>query len=318
MNSVKSKISEKQLSNVNILVIGDTILDTYIQGSTERISPEAPVPVVNVTDTYSRLGGAGNVAANIACLSGQAKLISLVGNDEHGRLLLKLLSSKHVSLAPLKDDKYSTIVKTRVLCQGQQLLRLDYEETDIKADADALKSVSMEHINAADAVLLSDYNKGVLHNCEGLLKALKTAGKKIFVDPKGGNYKKYTGASVITPNEAELIEVVGCWHSEEELFLKAHKLRARLDLDALLLTRASDGMTLFDIEDGIEASFHIKAKAQEVFDVTGAGDTVVAVLALMHTAGLSMRESSLLANKAAGLVVGKSGAVQISFDDLSH
>ena len=311
-----SEVLVKNISKINALVIGDAILDVYIHGSVNRISPEAPVPIVHVNSKTYKLGGACNVAANIVSLVGRAKLLTVTANDHNGQKLQGLLKSSNISLACLRSDKYQTIKKSRVVCQGHQFLRLDDECSEFKADATQLRSLVKEHIGSADVVLLSDYGKGLLHDPGSLIRDIRSAGLKVFIDPKGKNYKKYKGATVITPNLSEFYEAIGRWHSEEELFNKAHELRRKLEIDAILLTRSSDGMTLFDVEGGNEKSFHINATKKEVFDVTGAGDTVVSVLALMCAAGFSMREAALFANKAAGLVVSNFGTAQIDIEDL--
>ena len=305
-------ITQKKLAAACILVVGDAMLDRYWYGSVDRISPEAPVPVVRVTRTEERVGGAANVANNIVALGAQASLLSVVGDDEASRLLEELVAQTGITPHFGRDPKLKTTVKLRVIGRQQQLIRLDFEnapETEVLAS----QSASFEKLCPAhDAVLFSDYGKGGLAHIESMITHAAALGKTVLIDPKGTDYTRYRNATVITPNRAELEQVVGTWADEAELQVKAHQLRKSLNLQALLLTRSEAGMTLFD-EQGQQ---HIPAVAREVFDVTGAGDSVIATLAAMVATGMSLRDAVPLANLAGGIVVGKFGTATVSFKEL--
>jgi len=278
----------------------------------DRISPEAPVPVVRVTREEDRVGGAANVACNVVSLGGQASLLTVVGEDEASHRLEALVAQTGIKPHFGRDAALKTTVKLRVIGRQQQLLRVDFEnapQNEVLASQTALFGNLMpQHA----AVLFSDYGKGGLAHVAQMIASARAAGKAVLIDPKGTDYSRYAGASVITPNRAELQQVVGTWGSEEELRTKAQNLRRQLGLDALLLTRSEEGMTLFD--DQGEA--HVGAQAREVFDVTGAGDTVIATLAALVASGLTLREAMPLANKAGGIVVGKFGTATVSYEEL--
>ncbi|MDB5860059.1 MAG: ADP-heptose synthase-like protein [Ramlibacter sp.] len=304
--------TKQQLAQARVLVVGDAMLDRYWHGAVERISPEAPVPVVKVTREEERIGAAANVAYNVSTLGAQASFLGVVGDDEPGRLLESLLKETGIHTHLKRDPALRTTVKLRVIGRQQQLLRMDFEnEPDHEVLAlqnEAFSALVPEH----DAVLFSDYGKGGLAHIPVMIAAARAAGKVVLVDPKGHDYSRYRGASVLTPNRAELQDVVGRWSSEEELRAKAQNLRASLDLGALLVTRSEEGMTLYDAQ----GDFTVKAQAREVFDVTGAGDTVIATLAAMAAAGLSLRDAVPIANKAGGIVVGKFGTATVSYEEL--
>ncbi len=288
------------------------MLDRYWHGSVDRISPEAPVPVVRVTREEERIGAAANVAYNIATLGAQASFIGVIGDDEPGRKLERLMQSTGISTHLARDGGLQTTVKLRVIGRQQQLLRLDFES---EPDHEALASQTEAFAQLApvhDAILFSDYGKGGLAHIATMISAARAAGKPVLVDPKGSDYSRYAGASVITPNRAELQQVVGAWNSEAALRDKAQALRKSLGLGALLVTRSEEGMSLFDAQ----GELHVKAQAREVFDVTGAGDTVIATLATLVAAGLSLRDALPLANKAGGIVVGKFGTATVSYEEL--
>lgn len=286
-----------------ILVVGDVMLDRYWFGDVARISPEAPVPVVRVTRIEERPGGAANVARNCAALGAQAQLLSVIGGDEAGTRLAELVEEAGVRANLHRDASMETTVKLRVIGRQQQLLRIDFE-TPPSSEVLASKLADFEAaLPECDAVILSDYGKGGLAHIATMIGLARAAGKQVLVDPKGDDYSRYRGAHVVTPNLGELREVVGSWRDEADLAARVWKLREELSLDALLLTRSEQGMTLFD-ERG---AMHVPAQAREVYDVSGAGDTVIAALAVMLAAGATLTEAVRLANRAAGIVVGKLG-----------
>lgn len=295
-----------------ILVAGDAMLDRYWFGDANRISPEAPVPVVRITRMEDRLGGAANVAVNIAALGAQAKLLSVVGQDEAGSRVEELLHEKNIEPHLHRDADLRTTVKLRIVARQQQMLRADFENRPTRAVLANHLSDFESLINDCEVLVLSDYGKGGLDHITRMIEVARAKKVPILIDPKGSNYDRYAGATVITPNRAELAQVVGEWHSEEELTEKAQALRERLNLKALLLTRSEEGMTLFTEE----SARTIPAQALEVFDVSGAGDTVIAVMAVMVAMGQSLTESMRVANRAGGIVVGKLGTATVSFEEL--
>jgi rfaE bifunctional protein kinase chain/domain len=304
--------SKQQIAQARVLVVGDAMLDRYWHGAVERISPEAPVPVVKVSREEERIGAAANVAYNVSTLGAQASFLGVVGDDEPGHRLEKLLTETGIRTHLKRDPGLRTTVKLRVIGRQQQLLRMDFEN-EPDHEVLALQNEAFAGLVAAqDAVLFSDYGKGGLAHIPTMIATARNAGKTVLIDPKGHDYGRYRGASVITPNRAELQDVIGRWSTEAELNAKAHKLRKELDLDALLLTRSEEGMTLFDDQ----GEFTVTAQAREVFDVTGAGDTVIATLATMAAAGLSLRDAVPIANKAGGIVVGKFGTATVSYEEL--
>jgi rfaE bifunctional protein kinase chain/domain len=307
-----SLLSLEQIAKARVLVVGDAMLDRYWYGAVDRISPEAPVPVVRVTRTEERVGGAANVASNIVALGAQASLLTVVGDDEASHQLEKLVATSGITPYFGRDAKLKTTVKLRVIGRQQQLIRLDFENMP-ENEVLASQSSRFEKLCPAhDAILFSDYGKGGLTHISSMIDHAKAAGKVVLIDPKGSDYSRYNNASIITPNRAELEQVIGTWTSEAELQTKAHKLRISLNLQALLLTRSEAGMTLFD-EQG---QLHVPAVAREVFDVTGAGDTVIATLAALAAAGMSLRDAVPIANQAGGIVVGKFGTATVSYEDL--
>ncbi|HRI18317.1 MAG TPA: D-glycero-beta-D-manno-heptose-7-phosphate kinase [Burkholderiaceae bacterium] len=308
--------TRERISRARVLVVGDAMLDRYWFGAVERISPEAPVPVVRVNREEERLGGAANVALNVKTLGAQATLMTVVGDDEPGRTLKKLLERQGVAAMLGSDPQLYTIVKLRVIGRSQQLIRIDFEN---QPDHEVLADMLAAYENALpehDAVLFSDYGKGGLTHIPRMIEQARALGKPVLIDPKGSDYSRYAGATVITPNRAELAQVVGPWASEDDLHERAHRLRRGLGLEGLLLTRSEDGMSLFDEVDGTPAHHRVAAQAREVFDVTGAGDTVIATLAAMLACGMTLREALPLANRAGGLVVGKFGTASVSAEEL--
>jgi len=301
------RLNLPDFKNCRVLVVGDVMLDRYWHGATSRISPEAPVPVVRVQQQENRAGGAANVALNINALGVQTILMGAVGKDEAAQTLQQLLADQHILFDGISLENTPTITKLRVLSRHQQLIRLDFEENHLH-NIDLL-SIFEKHLPNIDAVVLSDYGKGTLHQSLQLIELAKKYHKPILVDPKGKDFKKYTGATVITPNLSEFETVVGEWKTEEELLSKAEQLREKLALTALLITRSEHGMTLICPP---EQPLHLPTQAREVFDVTGAGDTVIGVLAAMLAAKQSWSNAVALANLAAGLTVSKLGAVSVS------
>ena len=305
-------LSAERLAAARVLVVGDAMLDRYWYGAVDRISPEAPVPVVRVTRTEERIGAAANVAYNIVTLGAQASLLSVVGEDEASHQLEALVAKTGITPYFGRDAQLKTTVKLRVIGRQQQLIRLDFEntpETEVLASQSAtFEKLFPEH----DAVLFSDYGKGGLAHIVLMIDQARAAGKTVLVDPKGSDYARYKNATVITPNRAELEQVIGKWHGDADLQVKAHNLRNSLNLQALLLTRSEEGMTLYDNQ----GQLRVPALAREVFDVTGAGDTVIATLAAMLAAGMSLREAVPVANRAGGLVVGKFGTATVDYNEL--
>jgi D-glycero-beta-D-manno-heptose-7-phosphate kinase len=301
-----------RLAAARVLVVGDAMLDRYWFGAVDRISPEAPVPVVRVTREEERLGGAANVALNVKTLGAQATLLTVVGADDAARKLRQLLAQHGVATLLGEDPQLYTIVKLRVIGRAQQLIRVDFEN---QPDHEVLHSMLSDYERALplhDAVLFSDYGKGGLTHIPRMIELARAAGKPVLVDPKGSDYSRYAGATVVTPNRAELAQVVGHWSSEAQLHERAQALRVQHGLDALLLTRSEEGMSLFDAAGHTQ----VPAQAREVFDVTGAGDTVIATLAAMLACGLSLREAMEYANRAGGIVVGKFGTASVDYKEL--
>lgn len=303
------KVDIPNFNQARVMVVGDVMLDRYWSGPTARISPEAPVPVVKIDGREDRPGGAANVALNIASLGGQVTLSGITGDDEVANSLDTSLSGMDVICNFTRNPSVPTITKLRVLSRNQQLLRLDFEESFHHIDKQALTDVVEENIRQHHLLLLSDYDKGTLSDVSELIRLAKKHDVPVLVDPKGSDFGKYKGATLITPNLTEFEGVVGPCKDEAELVSKGQQLLVELDLQALLVTRSEHGMTLIRAN---EEELHLPTQAQEVYDVTGAGDTVIATLALAIAAGSTFSEASALANIAAGVVVGKLGTSTIS------
>jgi len=305
-------LTKATLQAARVLVVGDVMLDRYWYGAVERISPEAPVPVVRVTREEERIGAAANVAYNVVTLGASASLLTVVGDDEASRKLEALVAQTGIAAHFGRDAGLTTTVKLRVIGRQQQLLRMDFENTPknevLASQTSAFETLLGQH----DAVLFSDYGKGGLAHVVDMIAHARAHGKPILIDPKGHDYARYRGATLITPNRAELQQVIGHWPDEDTLNERAQALRQQLGLQALLLTRSEEGMTLFD-EQGC---LHVAAQAREVFDVTGAGDTVIATFAARVAAGLNLRQALPWANRAGGLVVGKFGTATVSYEEL--
>jgi rfaE bifunctional protein kinase chain/domain len=295
-----------------ILVVGDIMLDRYWFGEVNRISPEAPVPVVRVQSSDERLGGAANVARNIAALSAQAALMGVVGDDEPGKKIAQLLQSEGIKPFLQTDPNVATTVKLRVIGRTQQLLRVDFEQIPSQDVLQTKLNDFIQWVKNFDVVIFSDYGKGGLQHIPAMITAAREAGKWVLIDPKGSDWERYRGAHLITPNRGELKEVVGGWNSEDQLTAKAQQVREHLELDALLVTRSEQGMSLYQPGQVM----HVPTVAREVFDVSGAGDTVIATLACGLAAGQSLQASVQLANRAAGIVVGKLGTATVTYQEL--
>lgn len=305
---------DEAAKRVRVLVVGDVMLDRYWFGEVERISPEAPVPVVHVGRREDRLGGAANVARNAAALGAQVTLAGIVGRDEPGTVVHAMLGQAGIATALVDDDpEHPTTLKMRVLGRQQQMVRVDFEgkpsSSCVKALTQRVQSLLADH----DVVVLSDYDKGALAEVTHLIDSARAKGLAVLVDPKGLDYSRYRGASLVTPNRSEMQQAVGHWRDEDDLTRRAQQLRAELALEALLVTRSEQGMTLFtsDKRD------HVDALAHEVFDVSGAGDTVLATLAVVRGTGASWRQAMQWANRAGGVVVGKLGTSTVTVEELS-
>lgn len=303
---LKNKLRKK------ILVVGDVMLDKYWFGDVSRISPEAPVPIAKIGIKENRAGGAANVARNIASIDGDVSLLSIVGDDEAARELEQLLDQDGIKHFLKMDKSIDTIVKLRVIARNQQLIRLDFETSphhEILLDIlDYYTSV----IDQFDIIVLSDYGKGGLTHIKTMIEIAKKLNKIILVDPKGSDYNRYKGATLLTPNKSELKDAVGSWNNEKEMMDKSIQLRSQLDLKYLLVTRSEEGMSLILDKDII----NYPTVAKEVYDVSGAGDTVIATLATMIACGLEISDAVTIANIAAGIVVGKLGTATITQTEL--
>jgi rfaE bifunctional protein kinase chain/domain len=306
------EVAVPNLSTVRMMVVGDVMLDRYWFGDVSRISPEAPVPVVRIERREERLGGAANVARNAAALGAHCGLLGVVGADEAGAQVEQLLRESSIHSYLKRDDAISTIIKLRVIGRQQQMVRIDFEdapsETILRDKLTQFRALLPEY----DVLIFSDYNKGSLVNVAEMVRAARAAGKIVMVDPKGEDFSAYAGATILTPNKSELRRVVGSWKSEEQLTAKAQGLRTELGLDALLLTRSEEGMSLYSADEVL----HVHADAREVFDVSGAGDTVIATMAAMLGYGASLADALAVANRAGGIVVGKLGTATVTRAEL--
>jgi D-beta-D-heptose 7-phosphate kinase/D-beta-D-heptose 1-phosphate adenosyltransferase len=296
----------------NVLVIGDVMLDRYWFGDTSRISPEAPIPIVRVKNTDDRPGGAGNVALNIAALGSEVTLLGVTGRDEAAHKLAQQLTAAAVRHDLCMFDDQSTIIKLRVISRHQQLLRIDFEEQPTHFDQTVLIERFKAHLAQTKLVVLSDYLKGTLSNPQAFIQLARAAKVPVMVDPKGNDFSIYRQADILTPNMKEFETIVGACKSEQDILQKGRDLISRYELGALLITRGEDGMTLIERDQ----TMHLPAYAREVFDVTGAGDTVIGVLAAAFASGLSLNSSAALANVGASLVVSKLGAAAVSAPEL--
>jgi len=299
-------------SSARVVVAGDLMLDRYWFGDVSRISPEAPVPVVRVTHSEERLGGAANVAYNMAVLGARATLVGVLGDDEPAERIAVLAADCGIDLHAARDPQVPTTIKLRVIGRNQQLLRVDFEQAPGEPMLERTREAVRAALPSCGVLVLSDYGKGALARIDALIALARGANRIVIVDPKGDDYTRYAGATILTPNRAELREVVGSWRDEADLRARAQALRESLDVNHLLLTRSEEGMTLFSADGALD----VAAQAREVYDVSGAGDTVVAVLASMVAAGRPIDEAVRLANRAAGIVVGKLGTAAATPQEL--
>jgi rfaE bifunctional protein kinase chain/domain len=306
------KANRAQFAKTSLLVVGDVMLDRYWFGDSDRISPEAPVPVVQVSKVDERLGGAANVARNVAALGANTTILGVVGEDEAGNRIGELLKQSGVNSQLEVDPKVPTTVKLRVIARQQQLIRLDFEETPSQTALEQKLARFEKALGTADVLILSDYGKGALSQVAAMIEYARAKDKVILVDPKGEDYEKYRGATLITPNRSELRQVVGRWANEDDLTRRAQDLRRSLGIQALLLTRSEEGMSMFT-DQGVS---HVRAQAREVFDVSGAGDTVIATLAVALAAQWPLDRAMALANRAGGIVVGKLGTATVTSEEL--
>ncbi|RPH30939.1 bifunctional D-glycero-beta-D-manno-heptose-7-phosphate kinase/D-glycero-beta-D-manno-heptose 1-phosphate adenylyltransferase HldE [Buttiauxella warmboldiae] len=309
------KVTLPEYSRAGVMVVGDVMLDRYWYGPTSRISPEAPVPVVKVDNIEERPGGAANVAMNIASLGANSRLVGLTGIDDAARALSQTLAGVNVKCDFVSVPTHPTITKLRVLSRNQQLIRLDFEEGFAGVDPEPLHERISQALPHIGALVLSDYAKGALASVQHMIGLARAANVPVLIDPKGTDFNRYRGATLLTPNLSEFEAVVGKCHNDEELVARGMKLIAEYDLCALLITRSEHGMTL--LQPGIEP-FHLPTQAQEVYDVTGAGDTVIGVLAATLAAGNTLEEACYFANAAAGVVVGKLGTSTVSPIELEN
>ncbi|MGJ0635469.1 bifunctional D-glycero-beta-D-manno-heptose-7-phosphate kinase/D-glycero-beta-D-manno-heptose 1-phosphate adenylyltransferase HldE [Xenorhabdus bovienii] len=309
------KVTLPDFHRAGVLVVGDVMLDRYWYGPTSRISPEAPVPVVKVDTIEERPGGAANVAMNIASLGAHSHLIGLTGIDDAARALNEKLSSVKVQCNFVAVPTHPTITKLRVLSRNQQLIRLDFEEGFQNVDAQPMLEKIKQSLPHVGALVLSDYAKGALSQIQTMIKLANEAHVPVLIDPKGSDFERYRGATLLTPNMSEFEAVVGHCKDDDELVEKGTKLVQDLELKALLITRSERGMSLLRVG---QPPLHLPTQAQEVFDVTGAGDTVIGVLATALAAGKPLNEACYLANAAAGVVVGKLGTSTVSPVELEN
>jgi D-beta-D-heptose 7-phosphate kinase/D-beta-D-heptose 1-phosphate adenosyltransferase len=303
-----------KFQDAKVLVIGDVMLDRYWKGSSNRISPEAPVPVVKVSDREDRPGGAANVALNIAALGAPVNIIGITGDDEPAAQLQKSLHNSFIKTDFVISKDHPTITKLRVISRGQQLIRLDFEEGFQNIDQAPILAKVRERVSKAKVVVCSDYGKGALHSIERIIEIARNAKVPVLIDPKGTDFEKYRGATLLTPNMSEFEAVAGKVTSEEDLINKGKKLISDFGIEALLITRSENGMTL--IRPGFDV-VTLPTEAKEVYDVTGAGDTVIGTLAASLASGIPLLESCAIANKAAGVVVGKIGTSTVSPAELA-
>lgn len=300
--------------NVHVLVIGDVMLDRYWHANANRISPEAPVPVASITDTHDRAGGAANVAQNISSLGSQVTLLGAIGDDQEGVMLQSILHKQNIKTNLVSNPSIRTTSKIRIVSRNQQLIRLDFDDKAHHC-SEEIKKAFLSSVEECSIVILSDYGKGVLLDSQTIIQAAIAKNKKVIVDPKGIDFSKYKDASVITPNYSEFCAVVGECHSEEEIYQKAQHLCVENNFEALLITRSEKGMTLV-MQDGAVTNF--PAQKREVYDVTGAGDTVISAFSMSLATDGDFNQAARVANVAASIVVGKFGASTVSAEELTH
>lgn len=303
------------LSGVNVLIVGDVMLDRYWHGDSSRISPEAPVPVVKIDQRQDRPGGAANVALNVCALVAKTTIIGTVGDDEAASILKSQLSAANIRHHFVTVAGMPTVTKLRVLSRHQQLLRMDFEQPHHSKTSQQIVDLFSQQLPQADVVIFSDYQKGTLNDIQTMIARAKAAGIPVFVDPKQADVSLYQGATLLKPNLNEFYAMAGHCQNEQEMLRKANLILQQYQLTALLITRGEHGMTL--LPRG-QSEYHLPTRAKEVFDVTGAGDTVIAVLATTYAAGCSLSDAMALANAAAGIVVSKLGASTVSLPELQQ
>ena len=299
--------------NKTILIVGDVILDEYLLGNVERISPEAPVPILNVLDTEERLGGAANVAFNCKSLGCNVEIVSITGNDIEGQNLINKLSHKKIKCFIEKNNQFKTVKKTRLISRSQQILRIDDEKIPPQSTKKMVKTF-IERIKYSDIIIFSDYNKGTLTELPYLIEQAKKLNKKCLVDPKGNDPFKFRGAYLLTPNLKEMDRLIGHYRNETEFKLKVFKMMEENDIQNIALTQGKDGLTLFQYNEENEIRF--QGNTSEVFDVTGAGDTVISVLSVLLSINYPLIDACEIANKAGGIIVQKFGTTSITFEDI--
>ena len=302
-----------KFNQLNVLVVGDLMLDRYWKGDANRISPEAPVPIITIRERSMRIGGAGNVAVNLNALGVKTGLISVIGKDEAGRSLTALLDEAGIDAWLEIDQEMETIVKLRVLSRNQQLLRVDFETYPTHEVLDVCLEIYKKELTNYDAVIISDYGKGGLKHIESMIKMAKQHDIPVIVDPKGIDYSRYFGATLVTPNQMEFESVVGVPQGADDFDYRAQKLLKSLGLKSLLVTRSEQGMSYYSV-DG--TSIHSPARVREVYDVSGAGDTVIAVITAAYCAKMTVQEQLKIANTAAGIVIGKLGTAVVDQNEL--
>jgi len=305
----------EKITRARVLVVGDAMLDRYWYGDVERISPEAPVPVVAVARADERPGGAANVARSVRALGAACAMLSISGDDREADSLERLLAEDGIRCRLHRDRLLNTIVKLRVISRHQQLLRIDFDSPVSKDARVQLLDDYLEHLSEHDAVIVSDYGKGGLGYIQEMIHAARAASRPVVVDPKGDDYSGYRGASLITPNRKEFEHVAGRFRDNAELERKAARMAEELELEGVLVTRGEEGMSLIERDGRV---LHIPARAREVFDVTGAGDTVIAAIGCAWAVGSELADALSLANIAAGIVVGKLGAATASPAEIMH
>ena len=307
------KINKKNLKNKTILVIGDIILDEYIFGEVKRISPEAPVPILNALNTDYRLGGAANVALNCKSLGCNVDLISVTGRDKEGKILIDKLKEKNINCFIEISDKFKTIKKTRLISNYQQILRVDEEKAPAQLNVKMFNTF-IERVSVSDVIVFSDYDKGILKNLPDLIEQVRMLNKLSLVDPKGYDPSKFKGADIITPNLKEIDQLIGHYDNENEFKIRILNLMKENNIKNIVLTKGRDGISLYQL--GHEAVINFQENTSEVFDVTGAGDTVISVLSVLLSMNYSLKNACKIANKAGGIIVQKFGTTSIKFEEL--
>ncbi len=307
------KINKSDLKNKKILIIGDLILDEYLFGDVERISPEAPVPILNVKETDKRLGGAANVALNCSSLGCKVDIISVTGDDKNGDVLINKLSKNNITCFIEKNNKYKTIKKTRVISNSQQILRIDDEKEPPQLTNKTI-SIFRERIETSDIIIFSDYGKGILKKLPDLIKIAKEHTKICLVDPKGPDIKKFKGTDILTPNMREIKILMGSNYNKKNFKKNIFEMMEKNKICNIVLTKGREGISLFQLKDKQE--FKIEGRPSEVYDVTGAGDTVISVLSVLLSINYSLKNSCTIANKAGGIIVQKFGTSTITFEEI--